>query len=153
MEAATTDLDNPGVGMAMGWVDRKPDPWKNVIGLNLTPEPVGFRVGFGCPSGFINRFLLGFFYFFSVFFFWVSDFLGFWVHLRVKNKTRTQTRFWTGQIWITGVKKMYLNPHPSGVKPTGYPKHEPELPSLPTASTSHGCCLKVETEPSLGATH
>jgi hypothetical protein len=106
MEAATTDLDNPGVGMAMGWIDRKPNPRKNIIGLNLTPEPVGFRVGFGCPSSFINRFLSGFFIFFGFFYFFrVSDFFGFRVHLRMKNKTRTQTRFCTGQVRITGAKK------------------------------------------------
>jgi hypothetical protein len=73
-----------------------------------------------------------FFYFFGFLsgseFFWVSDFFGFQVHPRVKNKTRTQTQFcvdWV-QIQVTGAK-MHLNPH---LKPTGYPKHEPELPYL-----------------------
>jgi hypothetical protein len=55
--------------MAMGWVDRKSDPQKNIIGLNLTPEPVGFWVEFGCPSGFINGFLSSFFISFRFFLF------------------------------------------------------------------------------------
>jgi hypothetical protein len=29
-------------GPGLGRVNRKPDPQKNVVGLNLTPEPVGF---------------------------------------------------------------------------------------------------------------
>jgi hypothetical protein len=65
--------------MATGRVDRKPDPRKNIVGLNLTPKPVGeiwhpnlsgFGFRFGCPSGFINMFLSGFEFFrgFSDFF-------------------------------------------------------------------------------------
>jgi hypothetical protein len=66
-------------------------------------EPVGFRIGFGCPSDFVNGFLLDFFGFLSGFeffsgflgFFQVSGFFGvhvffrFRVHPYVKNKTRT----------------------------------------------------------------
>jgi hypothetical protein len=113
--------------MATGRVDRKPDLRKNVVGLNLTPElePNGFRVGFGCPSGFVNGFLSGF-EFFGVF---CRVSFEFRVHPRVKNETRTQTRFCAGRVRVTGAK-MHPNPHPSGAKPAGYPKSEPKLPSL-----------------------
>jgi hypothetical protein len=56
--------------MAMGQIDRKPDPQKNEVGLNLTtkPAPAGENwhphpnpSGFGCPSGFVNVFLSDFF--------------------------------------------------------------------------------------------
>jgi hypothetical protein len=64
----------------MGQIDRKPDPQKNEVGLNLTPKPAPAGEnwhphpnpsGFGCPSGFVNVFLSDFF--------WVSIrfFLGF----------------------------------------------------------------------------
>jgi hypothetical protein len=115
------------------------------------PEPVEFQVGFGCPSGFVNGFLsdfLGFFqvssFFFGFFGFlsgfgFLSDFFfGFWVHPRVKNETRTQTRFcvsWV-QVRVTGAK-MHPNLHPSGAsaKPTGYSKPEPELASLANSTS------------------
>jgi hypothetical protein len=80
----------------------------------------------------------GFSAFFQVFssFFWVLssfDFFLFRVHLRVKNKTRTQTQFCAGQIWVlVTVAKIQLNLHPSDAKTTGYLKSEPELPSLLT---------------------
>jgi hypothetical protein len=51
------------------------------------------------------------------------------VQPKVKNETRIQTQFCAGQVRVTGAK-IYLNPHPSGVKPTGYPKPEAEQPSL-----------------------
>jgi hypothetical protein len=75
----------------------------------------------------VSSFLDFLFHFFR---FW--GFFGFWVHPRVKNKTRTRTRFYMGrvQVWVTGVK-MHPNPHPSGAKPAGDPKPEPILPSLP----------------------
>jgi hypothetical protein len=104
----------------LGQVNRKPDPQKNVVELNLTPEPepVGFCVGFGCLSGFfrVSFEFRVFFYFFGFLsgseFFWVSNFFGFQAHPRVKNKTRTQTQFCAGwvQIQVTGAK-MHLNPH------------------------------------------
>jgi hypothetical protein len=114
-----------------------------IRGLNLTPEskPVGFWVGFGCPSNFINEFLLRVFQV-SFRFFWlsfgfrgfsgfvrVSGFFGFQVHTRVKNETHTKIRFCADQIWVTGTK-IHLNPHLSGAKSTGYLKPEPKLPSL-----------------------
>jgi hypothetical protein len=36
-------LGRDGNGSGSDWVDQKSDPWKNVVGLNLTlePEPVG----------------------------------------------------------------------------------------------------------------
>jgi hypothetical protein len=58
-----------------------------------------------------------------------SGLFRFWVHPWVKNKTRTQTRFCTGRVRATGAK-MHPNPHPSGAKPAGDLKPEPELPSL-----------------------
>jgi hypothetical protein len=63
-------------------------------------------------------FLLGFEFFFR-----------FRVHPRVKNETRIQTRFCAGQVQVVATK-MHPNPHPSGAKPTGDLKPEPELPSL-----------------------
>jgi hypothetical protein len=60
-------------------------------------------------------------------FFGFQVFFRFRVHPRVKNETRTQTRFYAGRVRVTGAK-MHLNPHPSGAKPTGYTK--PELPFL-----------------------
>jgi hypothetical protein len=57
-----------------GRVDRKSDPRKNIVGLNLTPElaptgeiwhpkpePVGFWVEFGCLLDFVNMFISEFF--------------------------------------------------------------------------------------------
>jgi hypothetical protein len=132
--------------MATGQIDRKPDPRKNVVGLNLAPAPE--PVGFGCPSGSINGFLSGgrvsfrgvrvlsFFGFWGFLFLSVSDFFRFLsgfgyfrVHPRLKNETCTQIQFCAGRVRITGAK-MHLNPHSSGAKPTGYPKLEPKLPSI-----------------------
>jgi hypothetical protein len=58
-----------------------------------------------------------------------SGLFGFPVHSWVKNETHAQTRFCVGQVrvQVTGVK---MHPHPSGAKPVGDPKPEPELPSL-----------------------
>jgi hypothetical protein len=62
-----------------GWVDRKPDLRKNEVRLNLTPEPkpIGFRVGFGCPSDFVNVFLSGVFQVSIGFFLWFWILFGF----------------------------------------------------------------------------
>jgi hypothetical protein len=89
-----------GNGSGSGWVDRKPDPQKNVVGLNLTPKttptgqiwhpnlnPTSFRSGSGARRVLYMCVLLGFFGFLSgsfwvldffqgFFFFWVSIFSG-----------------------------------------------------------------------------
>jgi hypothetical protein len=53
------------------------------------------------------------------------------VNPRVRNKTRTQTRFCTGRVRVQPAgEKMHPTPHPSGANPAGDPKPEPELPSL-----------------------
>jgi hypothetical protein len=119
-----------GNGSGLDQVDWKPDPQKNIVGLNLTPEPTGeiwhptHRVlsQVRVPVGFYKLVSFRFFGFLSGF----GCTRG-WV----KNETCTQTRFCAGRFWVqvTGVK-MYLNPHPSGAKPAGYLKPEPELPSL-----------------------
>jgi hypothetical protein len=138
---------------------------KNIVGLNLAPEPKSEPTGeiwhsnpnpsgFWCSSGFVNEFLSEFFGFFGFFlvslgfrvffrfqvffsdfrFFEVSDFFRFRVHPRVKNKTHTRTRFCMSQVQIRVMgAKTHPNPHPSGAKPMGDSKPEPELPSL-TAS-------------------
>jgi hypothetical protein len=98
------------------------------------------------PAGFYKLVSFGVFSCFFQFFlasFRVSSFFGVFrisfgfqvfsirMQLRVKNKTRTSTWFCAGQVrvQVTSVK-IHLNPHPSGVKPVGYPKLEPELSSL-----------------------
>jgi hypothetical protein len=55
--------------------------------------------------------------------------VGWPLHQRVSNKTRAQTRYCSGQVQVrpTGIN---LHPPPSGLKPTGHLKPEPELPSL-----------------------
>jgi hypothetical protein len=78
-------------------------------------------------------FLFGFFQVLSFFGFRVSFrfrvFFRFRVHPRVKNETRIQTRFCAGRVQVVATK-MHPNPHPSGAKPTGDLKPEPELSSL-----------------------
>jgi hypothetical protein len=56
------------------------------------------------------------------------------VHPQVRNKTRVRTRFRSGQVRVkpTGTK-LHLHLHPSGLKPMGHPKPEPELLSLSVA--------------------
>jgi hypothetical protein len=84
--------------------------------------------------GFVNGFLSGFEFFRGFFLFLLS--FGFFqvsfefrVHPRVKNETRNQTRFCTGQVQIQVINvKIHLNSHPSVAKLTGYLK--PELSSL-----------------------
>jgi hypothetical protein len=58
-----------------------------------------------------------------------SELFGFRVHPWVKNETRARTRFCVGRVQVAGAK-MHPNPHPSGAKPAGDLKPEPELPSL-----------------------
>jgi hypothetical protein len=80
-------------------------------------------------------------------FFWFLPSFGFFqvrVYPRVKNKIRTQTRFYVGRIrvQVTGAK-IHPNLHPLDAKLASYPKPEPEPPSLsasfitwgPTATT------------------
>jgi hypothetical protein len=95
---------------------------KNVVGLNLTPQPkpVGFWVGFGCSSGFLNVFLSGGFR--------VS--IGFF---RVSCSFRGVFRFLSGVFWVLGApaaekRNPHLNPVMcgSGLGSTRGCKNEPE---------------------------
>jgi hypothetical protein len=126
----------------------QPKTWfaKNVVGLNLTPEPVSTSEiwhpnpnpsDFGCPSSFVNRhFLSGFWRVFPGFmFFWVffqvsqelnkSRNFSFWVCFKfffkfrehLQVKNETQTRFYLGRVRIQPMG-VKMNPvlHPSDPK-------------------------------------
>jgi hypothetical protein len=87
------------------------------------------------PVGFCKRVSFrGFSGFYQFFGFHVSGFsvsFEFWVHLQVKNETRTRTWLCAGQVRVQPVgAKMNPNPHPSDLKPTGDLNPELELPSL-----------------------
>jgi hypothetical protein len=67
------------------------------------------------------------------------------VYPRLKNETRTQTRFCVGRVQVTGAK-MHPNPHLSGVKLMSYLKPEPELPSLYVRHTTAAVTLSRRTD-------